>query len=313
MKRFLNLALALALAFPLTACIKGTTKLEVKADNTATVAFKFGLKTEALEKMKEMGAQFGGEEATEKMDEAFGEMNGLFDEKKITEKLKKGGLDVTKAVSSEKDGWKSIEIEGLVKDVNAWIANTKRDAEKSASGSPLEALGSSFTMTPAFYKTETEGVGQIVVIPPLGDLLSAMGDGENPLSQIEDLDDETREMIEGQIDMVKSMFSLDEMVMEFTLKVPGNIVSQKGCKKVDDQTLAFNLRGAEFTFDSIKTMMGLKDGVSATFQIPADCKLNFEDAPKKGQKAGTTPTPAGDEDEKKGKKGGLKIGEEKKG
>jgi hypothetical protein len=97
------------------------------------------------------------------------------------------------------------------------------------------------------------------------------------------------------------------MKMEMVFTLPGKILDVKGAKKEGDNGIKFAFSGSEINLDGLKTMFGFKNGISATFEIPEDCKIKFEDKKAAGDKA----QDAKEEEEPKEKKGGLKIGGDK--
>lgn len=314
MQRLTVPVLAFLVSLTMVGCIKSSNTAAINGDNTGSMTMKVGVKTEAIEQIKAMAENMGGmggDEGGDQVDEAFKEIDALMDEAKLREKLEKGGFKLAKVSSSEKEGWKTLEVEASIPDVNLAIEKAVKDTDKKTEGTPLHGMqlpgGNGMIMLPSFYKTETEGVGQAVLVPAIAEMFESMG--ENPLEQLEDMDDEMRDMVEAQIENMKSMFSVDEMSIEMTIKLPGDIVAVKGCKKVDDRTVTFAMKGGDITMDSMKNMMGLKDGVSVTFKIPEDCKLKFQDAPKKAEKKAEPAEGQEGEEKKEKKKGGLKIGE----
>ena len=100
--------------------------------------------------------------------------------------------------------------------------------------------------------------------------------------------------------------------MSITVVLPGKILSTKGCKKnpQNEKEISFRFSGESISLTGVKDLFGMKDGVSATFQIPKDCKLRFETRKPKKKAAEKKE----DEAEKgKKKKGGLGIGDGDKG
>ena len=290
----------------LSGCVKVTSKLDVKNDASAGMTLNFGVKSEAIETIKgfmESAADSGaGEGQIEQAQEAFDEIESMFDEKKMAAKLTEAGVNVKSATSTEKDGWKNMAVVGELKDINAWLAKMRKQSEKGAQDSDLELPfdpANISEMLPNFYKTDKQGVGRAVLIPALAELF----DGELPIDpeDLDELGDEELDMIESQIDMMKTMLSLDEMKMEMIVNLPGKILSTKGCKKSGDNGIKFRLSGDSLSLDGMKNLFGLKDGISATFEIPEGCKIQFKDAE-------STEGGEAEKEKKTEKKGGLKIG-----
>jgi hypothetical protein len=198
-------------------------------------------------------------------------------------------------------------MEGVIKDVNAWIKKSaenadaaKKEAEKTEGMPELP-----FNQLPfSFYKTDKADVAKFVVIPPLGNLLPP--EAEGAFDQIEELDDEQREQIETMINMVRAQIFLDEMKMEMKIKLPGKIVSTKGCKQEGDDTMIFTMKGSDLGLDGLKGMFGMKDGVFAQFQFdPKEMKITLADEPKAtdskpAAKEEAKPAKKDDEEKKKG-------------
>ncbi len=301
------IALPLAAALLAASCVKVTNENGFKADNTATMKMTVGYKLDAVEGLKGLIAQFGGGEdesedgPSAKIDEAVKQ----FDEKKLVEQMKKSGIEVTKSATVEKDGWKLVEMEGAVKDVNAWIKKAKDTTEEGKKEADEGMPNLPITSLPFhFYKTDKADVAKFVIIPPLGDLLPEGAD--EGLDQIEEMDDEQREQIETMINMVRSQISLDEMRVEMKCKLPGKILSVKGCKQEGDDMMVFSMKGGDLGLDGVKTLFGLKEGVHVTFQFdPKEMKITLEDEPKAtdskpSKKEEAKPAKKDDEEKKKG-------------
>jgi hypothetical protein len=305
MKRLLVLSLVGALSLT-GGCVKMTNKATINNDASGTVSMNFALNTQAIEQLKSMMegvGDMGGGGQIDEANEALDTLEAMFDEKKFTEKLKGVGLEITSAKRGDKDGWKTMDVEGKFSDINVWIEKSAKDAGKEAEkfGMPM---GKDFgTMTPKFYKTDRPNVGEIVLIPAMDTMMQDM---PMDLEMIEEMGDEERDMIEGQMDRMKTMFFADQMKMEMVFTLPGKILDVKGAKKEGDNGIKFAFSGSEINLDGLKTMFGFKNGISATFEIPEDCKIKFQD--KKAPDAEKAQEP---KEEPKEKKGGLKIGGDK--
>lgn len=313
----LSLVLPLAAALLCSSCVKSTKESAFKADNTATVKMSMGYKLDAVEAVKgfieqQMGGEEDGEEGPgAKIDEGLAK---IFNEKKIAEDMKKSGVELSKSTMTEKDGYKTVELEGVVKDVNAWVkkaAELEKEAEAMGEsmgedGPDLEKLPifQSLMMAPKFYKTDKPDVAKVVVIPSLGDKMP-----EGAFDQLEEMDDDQREQVETFMNMIRGMISLDEMRVEMKTKLPGKILSTKGCKQEGEDTMVFSMKGADIGLDGVKNLFGLKDGVYCTFQFnPQEMKIVLEDEPKPtdskpAEKKKEEPKPAKKDEEEK-KKGG---------
>jgi hypothetical protein len=127
------------------------------------------------------------------------------------------------------------------------------------------------------------------------------------LDALEEMGDTERDMVEGMLDEMKGRFFADQMKMEMVFTLPGKILDLKGAKKEGDNGLKFAFSGSDINLDGMSTLFGMKNGVSATFQIPEDCKIKFEDKKAPGDKVQDDAK----EEEPKEKKGGLKIGGDK--
>ncbi|MAB90183.1 MAG: hypothetical protein CMJ90_12090 [Planctomycetes bacterium] len=307
MKRLTPLLLCSLLAIGLTGCLKMNTTVDVKNDASAAMKISVGVKTESIETIKglmESMGDMGGAEV-EQAEEAFAAMESMLDEKKVAQQLKDSGLEVTKATKTEEDGWKGIQVEAKVKNLNEWLdkttANQKKQLEDMDMPMSLDGLTT-------FFKTDTQGVGEIVIIPPLSDLLG--GDLPIDLEELEDLGDDELDQLEQSMEMFKQMLSVDDMALEIIINLPGKIVATKGCKKSGENGLKFTFKGGDIGIEDLSSLFGFKDGISATFEIPEGCKIQFKD--KKGE-AKAEADDAKKDEEKKEKKGGLKIGGGKKG
>ncbi|HYC76040.1 MAG TPA: hypothetical protein VEI02_00295 [Planctomycetota bacterium] len=304
MKRLLT-ALPLLAALVCVACTKVGVDSQVRNDGGATFKMSVALKLDVFEAIKQMAAM-GGEETAEQAEEGIDTMLENIDDKKFAEGLKEAGFEVVKSSTADKDGWKTVEIEATHKDLNALYAKADglmKDAAKEQGELPIDVDPSTFL--PRFYKTDKPDVAKFQLMPALGSLLDKLP--ENPLDQLDQMDDEMREMVEGQLDQMRGMLAMDEMKIEFKLKVPGKVLDVKGCKKEGDDMIVFTFKGADIGLDSAKTLFGLKDGVYATFQFdPKEFKIALKDPPKAPE---SKPAPAPkeapkvekkDEEEKRG-------------
>lgn len=309
----LMIGLPLLAAMFSASCVKVTQETAFKADGTAAMKMSMGYKLDSVEALKGLINQFGGggdEDSDDgpgaKIDEAVKE----FDEAKLVDAQKIAGVEITKHATVEKEGWKSVEMEGVIKDVNAWVKKSgeaaKATAEK-AGGPSMDSMPFS-KMTPHFYKTDKENVAKFVVIPPLGD---ALGEMSGALDQVDEMDDEQREQVEGFINTVRSTISLDEMRVEMKVKVPGKILAVKGCKQDGENGLVFSMKGSDIGLDGVKTMFGLKEGVYATFEFdPKDFKITLEEEPKGADSKPAAPAGEAKKPEKKDEEEKKKGGED---
>lgn len=309
MKRLTALLLCSLLAMGLTGCLKMNTTIDVKNDASGSVKMNVSVNTEAIETIKGLMDSMGdvGGAEVEQLEEAFSEIESLFDEKKVAQQMKEAGLEVTKAEKTEEDGWKGVRVEATVKNVNEWLDKAaeqqKKDLEDLDIPIPLNGLN------PTFYKTADQGVGEIVLVPPLTEILG--GDLPIDLEELEDLGDDELDQLEQGMEMIKQMIpGFDDMKLEIVVNLPGKVLTAKGCKKSGENGMKFIFKGGDINIENLSTLFGFKDGVSATFEIPEGCKIQFTDRKVDGEKAGDD---AKKDEEKKEKKGGLKIGGGKKG
>jgi|GEM_PF-3717465 len=290
----------------LPSCMKGEQKVNFSPDNTGTIAFKMSMKTEVMDTMKAMIEQAGAEADSGQIDK----LGEAVDVKVMEEKLKKQGVEITSAKSVDADGWKGYEIVGKVANVNEFCEKAKKAVEEeiasqAAESGPGNMGGEMGKMMLAFFKTEDPAIGSLQILPPMGDFMAQLGDGDNPLARLDDASEEELQMFEGMMEMMKQQFALDQMAMSMIIGVPGEITTMKGCTKSEDgKSVVFSIKGGDINLQSLKTMMGMKDGVSVDFKIPADCKIEFKDRPKKEAKAEPKK-----EEPKKEKKGDLKTGD----
>lgn len=310
MKKLL-IVFPLCLALLASGCLKMNSETAIKGDGSATMKFSMGYKLDAVEKIKSQ-IPGGGEEDDDSpgpgkaFHDGMAKMNDALDAKKMSEKFKSYGLEVSKAESGDKDGWKMLTIEASTKNLAETYKKMAASPDMAEAAKPMKELGMGPAgFMPHFYKTDKADVATVSLIPPLGPLLDQLP--QNPLEAIENMDDEQREQVEGFVEQFRTMLSLDELKFEIKIKVPGKILSVQGAKKDGDDGFAFSLLGKDMSLDSVKTLFGLKSGVSATFQFdPATFKLVLEDAPKAAEsKPASRPAaekPKANEDETKKKK-----------
>ncbi len=304
-RTFLTALVAAALII-LPSCMKGEQKVNFSPDNTATLAFKMSMKTEVIDNMKAMIEQAGGEEGGDQLDK----LSEAIDLKTTEEKLKKQGVEIISSKAIDADGWKGYEVVGKIANVNEFCEKTAKTFDEELASAAKESGGAHMgsdmgKMVLAFYKNEDPALGTLQIIPPMGDLMEQFGGEENPLSKIDEASEEELQMMEGMMEMMKQQFALDQMGMSMNIGVPGEIVALKGCTKSEDgKSVLFAIKGGDINLQSLKTMLGMKDGVSVDFKIAEGCKIAFKDRPKKEAKAEPKK-----EEPKKEKKGDLKTGD----
>lgn len=297
-------ALLLAVSFALVGCIKSDTKVKIMADGTATLEVSNTYNAEAIDSLVDMVTGMveaqGGEADMGEMEEGLDKMKEAFDGKKAETDMKEAGVEVESTTAVDKDGWKGYTLKGKVTDVNKFVAQmekkAKAEAEKETDDNPLAAGLAGFS--PKFYKTDDATIGEIVLMPSLEEALAGM---EEQMGELEDMPDEQRDMINGMVEGMKAQFMGNDVSLTMEVELPGDVVSAVGAKKVGDKTVRFSLKGQDMNLDGMKTMFGMKAGVSAKFKIPEGCKITFVE--KKAPEKKTEEAP----EEKKS--GGIKIGE----
>jgi hypothetical protein len=316
MKRYFSFLLAGLRAVTLTGCFKTEVKIVVNNDATGTISSNAGYSLETLEKIAEMvenlpeGVEMPAGDPLEQLEKIESE----FTEKKMVASAKENGVEVTSSKQYEKDGWKYVDLQGKIKDVNAWVVASEKSTKSALSegevkDSPLGALGEGFSGI-KFYKTDKEGVGEVELMQPMEDVdLSGAGlpgglDGEEVPEGMD-------EMIEAMVEGMKERFGLNDLSMKITVTLPGKVLKTTGCTKdpQNEKQVSFSFSGASISMDGVKDMFGMKKGVRATFQIPKDCKIKFQVRKAKPAKKAAEDK-AEKPDDKKKKKGGLGIGED---
>jgi hypothetical protein len=306
MKKLASASLLLA-AFVATGCIKTSTESSVSNDGSATVKMSMGYKKEVIENFKSLIETNMGDDDEHggAAKDGFAKFESAFDDKKVAEEWKKLGLEVAKASTIDKDGWKKVEIEGSLKNVSEYARKhadaMKKLAAAAESGGPMDAMSGmdpaklSLPSMPRFYKTDQPNVAKVV-------LNSGDSSSQNAqLDKFEDMSDEEREQIEMGLDQMRSMFGLDDMKIQLKVKLPGKILSVSNAKQDGDNGLTFELLGSNFTVDTIANMAKTKGMITATIQIdPKEFKIPLEDEPKADSKpAKPVEKPKKDEEEKK--------------
>lgn len=301
MNRITTLTALLAVVLGLGACMKVEQKFTFTNDNTATLSQSMSYSVETIETIIAMAGSQMPEDALEKLEGLESQVS----EENVRKEMKEQGVEVTKFTASSKDGWKGFVVEAKVADVNAWLKKAGEGASEAMNEAGMDnPFGSAMDgLSPKFYKTDKQGVGRIVLLPAMK---GAMADMPNP----DDMSDEELDMADAQLQMMKSMFALDEMLIRMEVTLPGKVLSVTGGKKIEgkENSFRFEMKGTNFSIDGLSTMFGMKDGVSATFQIPEGCKITFQDEKKAEPKKTEEEAPS---DEAKPKKGGLKVGGDK--
>jgi hypothetical protein len=306
----LAFAPVLVLALVAGGCIKSSNDATVGGDGSAKIKMSIGYKKEVIDNIKAMiDAQMGGEDESggDGPAEGFAKFEASFDDKKIAEQWKKHGLEVAKSSTAEKDGWKSVEIEGSVKNVTEYArkrAATMKEMQDAASEGPMAAMSEmsadrlALPAVPRFYKTDQPNVAKVVL--ETGD----MGSKPEGMPDFEEMSDEEREQVEMGFDQMRAMFGLDDLKIGLRMKLPGKILSVSNAKKEGDDVIVFELLGSNLTVDTMAEMGRTKGQVSATLQFdPTTFKIALEDEPKAESKpaAKKDEKPKKDEEEKKKK------------
>jgi hypothetical protein len=312
MKKLAFASLILA-AFVGSGCIKTAADSTVNNDGTASVKMKFSYKKEVIENLKSMiEAQMGGEDGDAEGGEAaegFKKFEAGFDDKKVAEEWKKLGLEVAKSATTDKDGWKGVEIEGSVKNISEYNrkhADAMKKIASEAEDNPMNAMSQmdpgklALPGLPRFYKTAQPNVAKIVMNS------TETGAQNDKMAQFEEMGDEEREQFEMALDQMRGMFGLDDMKIEMRIKLPGKILSVSNAKQDGPNTLVFELLGSNFNVDTMANMAKTKGQISATLEFdPKEFKIPLEDEPKaadsKPAKPADAAKPKKDEEEKKKK------------
>ena len=275
-------------------CMKNVMELKVNNDATAEITRSEAINSEVREMMiTQMEAMGGGDE------NALEEINSIGDEKKAAEELKKLGAEVTEAKKTSEGAFEGSVVKAKIKDVNEFLKNmSKKAKEKTAEASQDQAPPiDPSKMTPKFFKTDDPAIGKLQIMGPI----DTTAIGPMDLSQLDEMGDEEREAMEAQLDMMSQMMDLPSMLMQIKVTLPGEIVKTSGCKKTGEKEVTMSFKGTDISIDGMKDFFGLKNGVTATFKIPEDCKIKFQDAKKPAKKTEEKTEESGD------RKGGLKI------
>jgi hypothetical protein len=306
MKKVL-LVLPLLCAIVVPGCVKSIGETTVRNDGTASCKMTVAYSKETFEKLKMIIAAQGGGEGDENVDAAI---DAAFDDKKLAEQWKSLGIEVTRSAGIDKDGWKTIEVEGNIKNVVEYGKKSEealkalRDASKDRTEKgPADGLSNfakaSIPLVPKFYKTDKADVAKLVLVPRSQQL---MPDGEeNPLDRLDEMEDDQREAFKGQLDAMRGELSLDDIKIELRVKVPGKILTVNGLKQEGEDAVIHQFLGADISLDTLKALRS-KSSHSATFQFkPEEFKIPLMDEPKAETKPASrfTPKPSKDEEEKK--------------
>jgi hypothetical protein len=303
-----NLALValLLVAFVATGCIKTSSDSVISNDGAATVKMSVGYKKEVIANLKAMvEAQMGDDEESKDAEEGFAKFESGFDDKRVAEEWKKLGLEVAKSSTTDKDGWKKIEIEGSVKNVSEYNrkhADAMKKLMSDAEGGPMDALNAmdpsklGLPSLPRFYKTDQPNVAKVVLNS------SDMGSQNAHMPEIEDMSDEDREQFEMVLDQMRGLMGLDDLRVELKVKLPGKVLSVSNAKQEGENTIVFEMLGTNFSLDTITNLAKTKGQITATLQIdPKEFKIPLEDEPKAESKPAKAKEakPKKDEEEKK--------------
>jgi hypothetical protein len=216
-------------------------------------------------------------------------------------------MDVAKSSTTDKDGWKKVEIEGTVKNIAEYNRKHSEVLKKMAAeteAGPMEQLQQmdaaklGLPSMPRFYKTDQPNIAKVVLNSDEG------GSKNAKLEQFEEMSDEEREMIESQLDQVRGLFGLDDMSIQLKIKLPGKVLSVSNAKQDGENGIVFELLGKNFNVDTIANMAKSKGHITATIQIdPKEFKIPLEDEPKAESKPAKTAVekPKKEEEEKKKK------------
>jgi hypothetical protein len=291
-------------------CFKVASETAVKNDGSATVKLSMAAKSAVVETLKaqlDMASEQMGDENPQvaQMRELLDKFEAAFDEKKAAAEWKKLGLEVAKASSSDKDGWKGFEIEGSAKNIaeyNKAVAESRKSAKPirgmsmvmSASFASLEASTFVTPRFPKFYKTDQPNIAKVVLTT------RDSSGAQAPMPDPETLSDQQKEQIEMGLEQGRAQASLDDLKIEMRVKLPGKILSVSNCKQ-DGDTLVVQILGSGMTAD---TVVQMRQPPTATLEIdPKEFKIPLEDEPKADSRptSRTAEKPKKDEEEKKNK------------
>lgn len=314
-----------AVALLVGACVKADTKSVVKSDGSGTMSVELSYKLEAIESAKarveeaRARAEESGREGPDQaqVDEQLATFVKNFDPEKATADLKARGFEVKKAEAFEKDGWKGVKLEGSFADINAIISadRTKREAQRAEAeaarasrqsgaggegggGRPAGGRGAGMmrmggrggldTSAPfvaQFVSTDSPTIGKAILLPARenrqrGGQGGAAGGGRGGRGG-------------GQGGPGGMGNAAAEMKRTLTISLPGKVTETINCKKVDDTTVTFDVKGTDLQPDEDGNMPNMvTQGVAVLFEIPEGCKINFESpAAKAPEKKEETPTP----------------------
>jgi hypothetical protein len=300
-----RLALVPMLAAVLLAagCFKVASDTAIKNDGSATVKLSMSAKSEVVETMKaqlDMASEQMGDDNPQvaQMRELLDKFEAAFDEKKAAAEWKKLGLEVAKASTSDKDGWKGFEIEGSAKNI-AEYNKLRAESRKSAKQSGRMSMGldpAAFVTPrfPKFYKTDQPNIAKVVLAS------REQPDGQPRMPDPQNPSDEDKQKIEAFLEQGRAQASLDDIKIEVRVKLPGKILSVSNCKQDGDQ-LVLQILGSGLSADSIVQM---NQPPTATLEIdPKEFKIPLEDEPKTDSRptSRTAEKPKKDEEEKKNK------------
>ncbi|MSR75831.1 MAG: hypothetical protein EXS14_10230 [Planctomycetes bacterium] len=308
------------------ACVKADTKTAVKTDASGTMSIELSYKLEAIESAKtrveEMRARAeeAGREGPDQaqVDEQLSSFVKNFDPEKASADLKSRGFEVTKSEAFEKDGWKGVKLEGTFADINQVLAadRTKREATRAeaeaartaaAAGGEQGGQGgrrqrgaggmagmmgrnrgtdTSAPFVAQFVSTDKPGIGKAVLLAPR--------ENRNRAGQAGQGGQGGRGGRGGQGGQGGMGGGMEDIKRTLTISLPGKITETVNCKKVDDTTVSFDMKGMDMQPDEDGNMPNMvTQGVAVFFEIPEGCKINFEApaAPKAAEKKEDTPAP----------------------
>ncbi len=335
-----SLVALVAIALLAGACVKADTKTAVKADGSGTVSVELSYKLEAIESAKgraeEMRARAeeAGREGPDQaqMDEQLATFVGNFDPEKATAEMKSRGFDVKKAEAFEKDGWKGVKLEGSFADINQVLAadRTKREAARATAeaarttaeagaqggeggrggrggmarmmGGRTRGTDTSAPFVAQFVTTDTPNIGRAILMAPRENRQRG-GQGGNAAGGAGG-----RGGRGGQGGQGGMGTGMEDMKRTLTISLPGKITETVNCKKVDDNTVSFDVKGTDMQPDEDGNMPNMvTQGVSVLFEIPEGCKINFESPKAKApeKKADEAPAPTKKKGELRTDGGGI--------
>lgn len=281
MKKASMFALVWVLA-SLTGCIKSSSDAVVKPDGSATVTMSVTYNTQMYEKLKAAPLDCScwrvyqvHQDSVPIVYQELAAFERAFDTKALTQRWADLGLKVSRASVTDRDGWRTLEVEASATDV-AEYDKKLLSAMKAAGPDPYITAIPWYLHTrkllpklPRFYKTADPGVVKAVI---------ATTDNGAAIGDLSELNAEERDKLERQLTYMRGLRGFNQGEVKVRIKLPGTIVSVDNGTQEGSDVVVVAIEGSKVDPDWISKQAKAKGQVTVMLKVdPATFKIPLAD------------------------------------